>query len=344
VDGMETAGARLDSRRRTHDAVAARLAALSDDGLAALLAEAPASGVNMHGNQAAVIDVEGMKVFVKQIALTNLERTPANEGSTANVFGLPLFYQYGVGSAGFGAWRELDAYQQANAWTLSAACPYFPLLHHWRVMPRTPRPLSPARQARLQQLADYWDHSAAVRARLEAIVAASASIMLFLEHVPEALDAWLKARATGRPPDGATEAVILRIQDQWRDAAAFMNEHGMLHFDLHQQNVLTDGEQLYVADFGLALCADFDLAPAERAFFETHRLYDRAYVPWAFGEWLARPADPPLVLTPALRALIAPTAPVAKIFGGFIQQLRDSKTTPYPAVALEAALAALGPG
>ena len=43
----------------------------------------------------------------------------------------------------------------------------------------------------------------------------------------------------------------------------------MLHFDLHRHNVLTDGEQLYVADFGLAICADFDLAPAERAFFES---------------------------------------------------------------------------
>ena len=67
-----------------------------------------------------------------------------------------------------------------------------------------------------------------------------------------------------------------------------MNARGMLHFDLHRANLLTDGAQIYVSDYGLALCADFDLAPAERAFFEAHRLYDRGYVDWAFGEWLRR--------------------------------------------------------
>jgi hypothetical protein len=101
--------------------------------------------------------------------------------------------------------------------------------------------------------------------------------------------------------------------------------------------VLTDGEQLYAADFGLALCADFELSPAERAFFETHRLYDRAYVDWALVEWLAPQADPPR-LTPALTAVVERCAPVATIMGAFIGALRESKTAPYPAAALEAAL------
>lgn len=39
--------------------------------------------------------------------LTDVELRPENVRSTANLFGLPTFYQYGVGSAGFGARREL---------------------------------------------------------------------------------------------------------------------------------------------------------------------------------------------------------------------------------------------
>ena len=158
-----------------------------------------------------VIDVGGAKVFVKKIALSDLERTAENEGSTANLFDLPLFYQYGVGSAGFGAWRELRAYRMASAWVLSGECPHFPLIYHWRVLPRTASRLSAEQLAWLNRAPDYWDHSDAVRARLEAISAASASIVLFLEYVPEMQRVWLKGRLTGQPPDAALETAILRF-------------------------------------------------------------------------------------------------------------------------------------
>jgi len=44
--------------------------------------------------------------------------------------------------------------------------------------------------------------------------------------------------------------------------------------------MLTDGERLFFADFGLVLDADFDLAPDERAFLAGHRFFD-------IGEFLA---------------------------------------------------------
>jgi hypothetical protein len=248
------------------------LDALERHAVAALLAETSSRSANIHGNQAGLIEIEGRKIFVKKIALTDLERTAENKGSTANLFNLPLFY-HGVGSAGFGAWRELNACLRASAWALSGECPHFPLVYHWRVLPRiAPPSLSAEQSGRLQRSVDYWDHSDAIRARLEAIFAASASIVLFLEYVPETLHAWLTGGLTNQRP---VAAAIPALYDQWRETAAFMNDRGMHHFDLHRHNVLTDGESIYVADFGLALCADFDLSPTERAFFETHRLYDR---------------------------------------------------------------------
>jgi len=338
---MGFATAQLDDRRRAYDLLATLLAARSDDHLAALLAETGSWRTNIHGNQSGVIDVGGAKVFIKKIALTDLERTAKNEAATANLFDLPLFYHYGVISAGFGAWRELRAYLAASAWALSGECPHFPLLYHWRVLPRGAAPALSAEQlARIQQGVDHWERSEAVRARLEAIFAASASIVLFLEYVPETLHSWRRRRLTDGRLDAALEATILRIHDQWRGAADFMNDRGMLHFDLNQYNVLTDGEQAYAADFGLALCADFDLSPAERVFFETHRRYDLCYVNWASVEWLAPKAEPP-VLTPALCALVERCAPVANIFGTFLSTLSEvSKTTPFPASELEVALAA----
>ncbi len=338
---MGSAMAHLDERRRTHDGLAAHLAALDNDHLAALLAPTDAWRINGLGNQSGVIDIEGTKVFIKKIALTELEQTATTEGSTANLFGLPTFYQYGVGSAGFGAWRELRAQLRASAWALSGEHPHFPLVYHWRVLPRAAAPLSAERRARIERGVDHWEQSQAVRARLEAIAAAPASIVLFIEHVPATLYQWLEDRLAGEPPETRLTTAILGLYDQWRAAAAFMNGRGMLHFDLNTENVLTDGERLYVTDFGLTLCSDFDLSPAERAFFEAHRLYDRAYVDWVFVEWLTRHAEPPRVFTPGLGPLLDRCGPVADIFATFLNALRqDSKATPYPASKLAAAIAA----
>jgi serine/threonine protein kinase len=333
---MQLATDHFDNRRRAHDLLAPRLAALSDDHLAALLAQAPSWRDHVLGNQSGTLVVEGVKIFIKKIALTDLEREPGNEGSTANLFGLPHFYQYGVGSAGFGAWRELQAYLKTSAWALSGECPYFPLVHHWRVMPRTVRaPPSAEQQAWLDQAPAFWNGSDAVRARLEAISAATSTIVLFLEYVPEMLHSWLKNRFSGQQVGAALEGQILTFDDQMRAAAAFMNDHGMLHFDLHTKNTLTDGRQVYVTDFGLVLSGDFDLSPSERTFFEAHRFYDRAYLDWVLVEKLAPRTA---ILTPALAARAGRSAPVAKIFGDFFKVVaEESRLAPYPAEALEAA-------
>jgi hypothetical protein len=330
---------RLDQRRRAHHALATRLAGMSDAALSALLTEPDPLRGSLFGNESEVIEVEGAKVFVKKIALTDLERSAGAEGATANLFDLPPFCRYELG---FGAWRELSACLRASAWALSGECVLFPLVHHWRVLPRTPTPVRPELEARLQRALDHWQRSEAIAARVEALWGASASLVLFLEYVPQMLFAWLADRSGAEKLDEAMEAAILRIHDEWRQAAAFVNARGMLHFDLHAANLLTDGAQIYVSDYGLALCADFDLAPAEREFFEAHRLYDRSYVDWAFGEWLRR-AQPQLPLTPALEARLESVAPVADVFARFIDSLNNvSATTPFPAAEMEAALAETG--
>ena len=182
----------LDQRRRTHDRLAARLAALGDDELAALLAETDFVAHQWPRQPVRGDRGRGRKGLRQEDRAHRSRAERRERGSTANLFGLPLFYHYGVGSAGFGAWRELSAYLKAGAWALSGECPHFPLVYHWRVTPRAARPpLTAEQQARLEGVVGYWDHSDAVRARLEAIVAATASIVLFLEHVPQTLHEWL---------------------------------------------------------------------------------------------------------------------------------------------------------
>lgn len=249
-------------RLEAHARVGRALAQLTDARLAGALAAATPLGTGI-GGTAAAMEVEGARVFVKTVRLTDLERVAENVHSTANLFGLPLCYQYGVSSAGFGAWRELAAHILATDWVTSGASAAFPLLHHWRVLPR-----SPAASPDLERQVAAWGGSAAIRSRLTAMEQASASVVLFLEHFPYDLRTWLGA--AGEVP-GWIERELLAV-------TSFLGAHDFLHFDVHFQNVLTDGQHLYLSDFGQALSRAFFLGADERAFLERHRDFDRSYV------------------------------------------------------------------
>jgi hypothetical protein len=313
------------------------LAALSDGELQALIDGG--TPLEIRGRAQFVrLDVAGEPVFVKPIPLTDVERRPGNVHATANLFRLPLYYQYGIGSLGFGAWRELAVTRMASDWALSGDCEGFPLLHHWRVLPRTPPPpMSEAERERTEQAVAYWNGSAAIRARRAAVRAASASLVLFLEFVPETLDTWLKRQMAAG--DEAFEAAILRSQERLDEIAAFLNDRGVLHLDLHYHNVLADSAGVRVTDFGLAIWSGFDLSPAERRFFERHRLYDRGYLAHHLGAWIDQFAAP-AGLTSTVKAELERRRPVSAVMGRFITALREtSKTTPYPTAALQRAFA-----
>ncbi|HET8658042.1 MAG TPA: serine/threonine protein phosphatase [Micromonosporaceae bacterium] len=329
-------------RLERHRAVAARLARLDDRRLAALLDTATPAGVGIGGTTAS-LEVDGVRVFVKKVPLTDLERRPQHVRSTANLFGLPTFYQYGVGSAGFGAWRELAAHLMTTGWVQAGGCAAFPLLHHWRVLPRPPVPVD---LAELERTVAYWEGSAAVRARLAALARSTASVVLFLEHVPHTVRAWLGAAAGGA---GAAAAYSF-VERELRAGVAAMGARGLLHLDAHLDNLLTDGHRLYFADLGLAMSARFHLSPAEAAFFQRHRSYDRCYTATHLARSLvstlcgttpaqcdevlrdcAATGRPPGGLPEPAAAIVARHAPVAVVMTRFIRQLQTvSKETPYP--------------
>ncbi|GGQ84723.1 protein kinase [Kitasatospora griseola] len=340
-----------DARIRTHGRVATALALLGDRQLGELLDAAGDSGPVTAGigGRAGAVEVDGTRVFVKRVPLTDLELEPAHVRSTANLFELPGFYQYGIGSTGFGAWRELAAHILTTHWVLDGAYEGFPLMHHWRVLPDTPPAGFMDEFGGVDGAVAHWDGHPAVRRRLEALAGASHSLVLFLEHLPHTLADWLHDH-----PD-RTGAPQLWAAEELARGTRFMNERGFLHFDAHFRNVLTDGRLIAFADFGLALGERFDLTPAERRFLADHRGYDRHYTAAHLlqhhlldryrGErertdflraWLAghRPATVP---GPAA-ALLDRHAPMAVALDGFHRRLlRESKLTPYPRAELEQA-------
>ncbi|MEU1455337.1 protein kinase family protein [Streptomyces avermitilis] len=343
------------ARLAAYGSVSTHLSLLSDHRLGELVAAATPLGSGI-GGRSAELEVGEARVFVKRIPLTDIEMRPENVRSTANLFGLPMFYQYGVGSAGFGAWRELAVHTMTTNWVLGNEYEGFPLMYHWRVLPDSPPQGFVDGLGGIDGAVAHWEGSSAVRERLEAIGRSTFSLVVFLEHVPQTLAAWLsdQSGAASEDEDGPTYAWA---EEALTRGAAFMSSRGLVHFDAHFHNVLTDGRLIYFADFGLALSSGFELSPDEAEFLADHLAYDGCYIVnhllrhhlpdgvrgkveheaflhnWIAGE---RTEGVP----PAIAAIIDRHARAAVVLDGFHHRLLNvSKRTPYPAVDIERARA-----
>ncbi|WP_050502899.1 serine/threonine-protein kinase [Streptomyces monomycini] len=347
------------ARLTAYSSVATSLALRSDHQLRQLLEPGTPLGTGI-GGKSALLRVDGTPVFVKRVPLTDVERLPEHQRSTADLFGLPAFCQYGIGSPGFGAWRELAAHTMTTNWVLAGQYGGFPLLYHWRVLPDTPPALADE-LADVESAVAYWGGGPGIRRRIEGLRRSSASIALFMEYIPRTLHDWLTEQV--QADDAAADRACALVERELKAGTSFMNARGLLHFDAHFQNILTDGRRLYFADFGLALSSRFDLSPSETGFFEQHRTYDRCYTVTHLVLWLitalyghgrserealvracAEGAGPPAGPL-GVRAVIARHAPLAAVLTDFHGRLRDeSRETPYPSGALARACRETGDG
>jgi hypothetical protein len=265
----------MASTRRSHlTRAAAWLSARADGELTALLQAAPLHGVGV-GGSSSIVDVGGGPVFVKRIPIT--DRELAHPHSTANLFDLPVRWQYGMyrlAGPGFGAWRELAANQIVTEGVLAGDTESFPLLYHWRVLPG--RPPVAAEHLDVDAVVAQFGGDQAVRARFQALARATASLVLFLEYLPDGLSRWLN------DPLGSAATV----ERQLFEMVAFLRQRRLLHLDGHFGNLRADADRLYLVDFGLATSTHFDLSDAERDFVARNAGHDADYASMRLVNWL----------------------------------------------------------
>jgi hypothetical protein len=342
-------------RASTWSRMHALLEGLGDADVAELLRTASEVGTGIGGRTCRVV-VDGTTLFVKAVSLAAVETQADNLRSTANLFGLPTYCQYNVGSPGFTAWRELEAVERTTTWALDGDASGFPLLYHWRLLPADPPPPEPE-HADPDEAVAYWHGAQGVAHRLAALRASTTALVLFLEYLPDRLDTWLHDRLR-EGGSAATEAMEM-VADTLLTPVVWMNQQGLFHFDGHLANLLTDGRQVVVTDFGLATARDFDLDDGELHFLAEHRLHDPAYTVTKFVNFLvteltaitdvrARDAyiadhasgQVPAGLPPAAEAIVRRYAPVAEIINSVYWQLfTQRRDIEFPTAALQRASA-----
>lgn len=125
----------------------------------------------------------------------------------------------------------------------------------------------------------------------------------FLKYVPHNLH-------------GRLDAQLTVVERELQAGTSFMNARGLLHFDAHFWNILTDGERLYFADYGLAISSDFDLSQDEKRFFAEHQAYDRRCTVTHLVLWLRAELQNKKV-PPRVAAMLQRHAPVADAMTDF---------------------------
>lgn len=272
----------------------------SDEELTALLAQGKALGAGVGGG-AVLLDVQDEPVFAKRVPLTQRELDRPH--STENLFDLPMMCQYGIGSPGFSAWRELAANQVVTEAVLAGETSGFPLLHHFRVLPGR-APVSEV-IADLDAASARLGGSPQIRARFTELVAAEHSLVLFFEHIPLALTDWLAEDPAGRAAE---------VERQLGEIVAFLRSRELLHFDVHPGNMRTDGTQVHLVDFGLVTSPRFELSAAEREFARQHAGHDEELVAMYLWHFLSK-------RPPADAEVLARLAPVAERTTAFYDRL-----------------------
>lgn len=343
--------------------ISTALALKCDQALTLLVDEAEQLATGIGGTTLA-FDIEGTRVFAKRVRLTDLERRPQHQMSTANIYELPTFCQRNVGSPGLGVWRELVANVMTTGWVLSQQLESFPLMYHWRVLEGAAAagaaPL-PGELADIERMVSYWEGSEAMGVRLKSLADATASVVIFLEYMPWNLSTWLDQQmAAGRE---AMESACTMVNHGLTVDVPLMSSLGLLHGDAHHDNILTDGNRLYFADLGLATSARFALSSDELGYLQHNASLDCGYVLANWVNWLVKVWSPTVQtirermelvraitqgqalrglipdLPSGVAAMIQRLAPIATAVNDFYVKLHlDSRDVPYPRADIEALL------
>ena len=261
----------LELRRQKYFEISSQIVQLDDKKLSSLLEQSEPNESSTGWGMNHIISFGKSKVFVKRVPTTEIEYD--NLFSTKNLYDLPTGCNYGISSTGLGVFRELITHLKTTHWVLEGVITTFPLMYHYRLLPSTKECTG------LEIDIERWGNHANIKKYVIDRANAKYELILFLEYIPYILEAWLQEN-----PNQLEKT----LNDLWK-TIAFLRTKEIIHFDAHFRNILTDGEQVYLTDFGLALDKSFALTEDENVFFEQNSLYDYGEVLRNLGHLIRSP-------------------------------------------------------
>ncbi|AFZ60328.1 hypothetical protein H6G54_14790 [Anabaena cylindrica FACHB-243] len=268
----------IELRRKRYFKLSSQIAQLDNAQLHSLFVNSESNESSTGWAQNHTIVIGESKVFVKRVPVTNIEFD--NQFSTRNLYDLPTYCNYGFGSTGFGVFRELVTHIKTTNWVLEGAITTFPLMYHYRIIPFSVQRADVDRSG-IKGYVEYWGNSENAGKYMLDRAIANYELVLFLEYIPYILETWLQENLNK----------LQQLLDDLRTTIDFLRTNGIIHFDAHFRNVLTDGEQTYLTDFGLVLDKSFMLTPHEEYFFEQNTFYDYGEILRNIGHLIRLPYD-----------------------------------------------------
>lgn len=250
-----------EHRIKTYSDISNKLSYMSNNDIAKLLhTETSSKG----WGKTNIITINKTKIFVKSIPITDKEYD--NMFDTSNLFNLPVFYNYGVKSAGINCYRELLMHIKTTNWVINGEIENFKLMYHYRIMEKSPTEIIDYDTSKKNIM--RWNNNQNIKKYLIAKSKASFEIVLFLEYIPYVLYNWLTYDI---------DKINMYIT-QMKLIVSFLQNNNIIHFDGGIHNIVTDGKTIYLTDFGLVLDMDFKLNKQEKTFFKVNSMYDLAFM------------------------------------------------------------------
>jgi serine/threonine protein kinase len=226
-----------------------------------------------HGKNS-IITINNHKVFTKRIPITQLEYD--NKFDTYNFYNLPTYYNYGVGSAGINCFRELAMHIKTTNWVLGDQIEHFPLLYHYRIVKNNKPLIHFNDKKKLKEHTKYWNNNKNIKKYIIAKNNAKYEIVLFLEYIQ--YDWHMLAKSD----IGQINTYIFQILN----TINFLKKNNIIHFDAHGGNILSDGTNFYLTDFGLMLDMEYNLTDNEIKFFKNNTHYHYPMIMDNISEYL----------------------------------------------------------
>jgi serine/threonine protein kinase len=208
--------------------------------------------------------ISGYDVFMKKIPLTTLEYN--NMFDTSNLYNLPTFYNYPIGSAGINCFRELTMHIKTTNWVLEGKIKHFIMMYHYRIIKKENHIIDDIQKENINKKVETkWNGNKNIKKYLIERLNAPYEIIVVMEYFPITLNEWLKQHITN----------VYSYKKQIYPLLNFLQEQHVIHFDSHSKNFVVSKEGIiYMIDFGLVLDLEFNLTKEEIKFFNKNTMFD----------------------------------------------------------------------